>query len=127
MHDRWIVLFLYPRQFNDKTIQGKDLYPVYRRRDNGTVIEIRGSKLDIDGLSRSTPSFSCDITAIQMLSCSLASRRSNTSSMTIGMEDEHLWIIDTLNIEQRVGFDLIMEHEKTYLYKALLAKVRPLD
>ncbi|XP_062232422.1 uncharacterized protein LOC133929645 [Phragmites australis] len=57
------------------------------------------------------------------------------------MDEEHLNLINTLNTEQRSGFDEIMDHVinfksqvffvngpggtgKTYLYKALLAKVR---
>ncbi|CAH1447481.1 unnamed protein product [Lactuca virosa] len=38
--------FRYPRQFNEKTLQGKDSYPVYRRRDNGIEVDIRGNKMD---------------------------------------------------------------------------------
>ncbi|CAH1415347.1 unnamed protein product [Lactuca virosa] len=30
--------FIYPRQFNETTLQGKDSYPVYRRRDNGIEV-----------------------------------------------------------------------------------------
>ncbi|XP_062179396.1 uncharacterized protein LOC133884006 [Phragmites australis] len=64
--------------------------------------------------------------------------------MSVGVDQEHLHIIDTLNMEQRVAFDEIMDHVvnrrgnvffvdgpggtgKTYLYKALLAKVRSLE
>ncbi|CAH1421261.1 unnamed protein product [Lactuca virosa] len=38
--------FRYPRQFNETTLQGKDSYPVYRRRDNGIEVDIRGNKMD---------------------------------------------------------------------------------
>jgi hypothetical protein len=64
--------------------------------------------------------------------------------LNIGYEEEHLKMIETLNVEQRVAFDLIMNHVekkvgqvffvdgpegtgKTYLYKALLAKVRSMN
>ena len=64
--------------------------------------------------------------------------------MNIGYKEEHLKMIETLNIEQRVGFDLIMNHVekkvgqvffvngpggtgKTYVYKALLAMVRSMN
>uniref|UniRef100_K3ZCL8 ATP-dependent DNA helicase n=1 Tax=Setaria italica TaxID=4555 RepID=K3ZCL8_SETIT len=36
----------YPRQFNATTIQGKDSYPLYRRRDDGHNEIVRGHKLD---------------------------------------------------------------------------------
>jgi hypothetical protein len=38
--------FWFPRQFCDVTQMSKDSYPVYRRRDDGQVIEVRNSKLD---------------------------------------------------------------------------------
>jgi len=34
--------FRYPRQFCDTTQQGKDSYPIYRRRDNGQSVKVRG-------------------------------------------------------------------------------------
>jgi len=37
--------FHYPWQFNPET-QGKDSYPLYRRRDDGQRVKIRGAKLD---------------------------------------------------------------------------------
>ncbi|XP_010229584.1 uncharacterized protein LOC100832196 [Brachypodium distachyon] len=36
----------YPRPFNSTTIQGKDSYPVYHRRDNGHNAHVRGQTLD---------------------------------------------------------------------------------
>ncbi|RCV21779.1 hypothetical protein SETIT_4G164800v2 [Setaria italica] len=36
----------YPRQFNATTIQGKDSYPLYRRRDDDHNEIVRGNKLD---------------------------------------------------------------------------------
>ncbi|XP_076953571.1 uncharacterized protein LOC143627683 [Bidens hawaiensis] len=44
--------FHYPRQFNDLATQGEDSYPLYRRRDNGIRVDVRGSDLDNRGLSR---------------------------------------------------------------------------
>ena len=38
--------FNYPRQFCEQTQQGKDSYPIYRRRDDGQVVDIRGARLD---------------------------------------------------------------------------------
>ncbi|WVZ69849.1 hypothetical protein U9M48_018572 [Paspalum notatum var. saurae] len=38
--------FRYPRQFCQATQQGKDSYPVYRRRDDGQVVTVRGKELD---------------------------------------------------------------------------------
>jgi hypothetical protein len=38
--------FWFPRQFCDATHMGKDSYPVYRRRDDGQVVEVRNAKLD---------------------------------------------------------------------------------
>ena len=36
----------YPRPFCDATSQGKDAYPVYRRRDDGRKEKVRGHELD---------------------------------------------------------------------------------
>ncbi|KAI3709788.1 hypothetical protein L2E82_39554 [Cichorium intybus] len=36
----------YPRQFNQVTTQGKDSYPLYRRRNNGIQVDVRGNTLD---------------------------------------------------------------------------------
>ncbi|PWZ18901.1 hypothetical protein Zm00014a_027680 [Zea mays] len=36
----------YPRPFSDTTLQGKDSYPVYRRRDDGRNEKVRGCELD---------------------------------------------------------------------------------
>jgi hypothetical protein len=36
----------YPRPFCDATLQGKDSYPVYRRRDDGRKQKVRGHDLD---------------------------------------------------------------------------------
>uniref|UniRef100_A0A452YN05 ATP-dependent DNA helicase n=1 Tax=Aegilops tauschii subsp. strangulata TaxID=200361 RepID=A0A452YN05_AEGTS len=36
----------YPRPFNQNTLQGKDSYPVYRRRDDGRQAKIRRQMLD---------------------------------------------------------------------------------
>ena len=36
----------YPRPFNENTIQGKDSYPVYHRRDDGRRAKVRGKMLD---------------------------------------------------------------------------------
>ncbi|XP_024312150.1 uncharacterized protein LOC100833043 isoform X2 [Brachypodium distachyon] len=38
--------FHYPRQFCPATQQGKDSYPIYRRRDDGQRVQIRGAYLD---------------------------------------------------------------------------------
>jgi hypothetical protein len=70
--------------------------------------------------------------------------RELTEELNNGYEEEHLKMIETLNVEQRVAFDLIMNHVekkvgqvffvdgpegtgKTYMYKALLAKVRSMN
>ncbi|XP_059629827.1 uncharacterized protein LOC132272750 [Cornus florida] len=37
---------LYPRKFVKHTIQGKDSYPIYRRRKNGQIIFVRNAMLD---------------------------------------------------------------------------------
>ena len=66
--------------------------------------------------------------------------RELTEELNIGYEEEHLKMIQTLNVEQRAEFYLIMNHVgkkvghvffvdgpggtgKIYLYKALVAKV----
>ncbi|WVZ88243.1 hypothetical protein U9M48_034786 [Paspalum notatum var. saurae] len=36
----------YPRPFSDTTLQGKDSYPIYRRRENGRKDPVRGHELD---------------------------------------------------------------------------------
>ena len=36
----------YPRPFNVSTLQGKDSYPIYRRRDDGCRAKVRGEDLD---------------------------------------------------------------------------------
>ncbi|PWZ25627.1 hypothetical protein Zm00014a_023507 [Zea mays] len=36
----------YPRPFCDATLQGKDSYPIYRRRDDGRKEKVRGYELD---------------------------------------------------------------------------------
>ncbi|GER39179.1 DNA helicase homolog [Striga asiatica] len=36
----------YPRKFCDTTTQGKDGYPVYRRRQNGLKVKVRNAELD---------------------------------------------------------------------------------
>ncbi len=36
----------YPRLFNETTVQGKDSYPIYRRRNNGRSAKVRGQTLD---------------------------------------------------------------------------------
>ena len=41
-----ICRFRYPRQFNEQTTQGEDAYPLYRRRDNGIKVDVRGKTLD---------------------------------------------------------------------------------
>ena len=38
--------FKYPRQFCDSTQQGKDAYPIYRRREDGHKVFIRNKWLD---------------------------------------------------------------------------------
>ncbi|XP_076922418.1 uncharacterized protein LOC143584204 [Bidens hawaiensis] len=44
--DPQIYRFRYPRQFNEKTTQGNDAYPLYRRRNNGVNVNVRGKMLD---------------------------------------------------------------------------------
>ena len=68
--------------------------------------------------------------------------RELTEELNIGYEEEHLKMIETLNIEQRAGFDLIMNHVdkkvgqvffidgpggtgKTYLYSLCLQRCAP--
>jgi hypothetical protein len=36
----------YPREFNKTTVQGKDSYPLYRRRKDGSSAKVRGQMLD---------------------------------------------------------------------------------
>ncbi|XP_052626500.1 uncharacterized protein LOC111912907 [Lactuca sativa] len=36
----------YPRQFSEVKTQGKDSYPLYRRRNNGIEVDVRGNTLD---------------------------------------------------------------------------------
>ena len=36
----------YPRQFQITTLQGKDSYPIYRRREDGETVRVRGHDLD---------------------------------------------------------------------------------
>uniref|UniRef100_K3ZF28 Helitron helicase-like domain-containing protein n=1 Tax=Setaria italica TaxID=4555 RepID=K3ZF28_SETIT len=38
--------FHYPRQFSETTQQGKDTYPIYRRREDGQKVKVRGEELD---------------------------------------------------------------------------------
>ncbi|XP_021995720.1 uncharacterized protein LOC110892890 [Helianthus annuus] len=44
--DPKICRFHYPRQFNEQTTQGEDAYPLYRRRDTGIEVDVRGKTLD---------------------------------------------------------------------------------
>ncbi|XP_035838840.1 uncharacterized protein LOC110906363 [Helianthus annuus] len=44
--DPKICRFHYPRQFNEQTTQGEDSYPLYRRRDTGIEVDLRGQTLD---------------------------------------------------------------------------------
>ncbi|CAH1422521.1 unnamed protein product [Lactuca virosa] len=41
-----ICRFRYPRQFNEKTSQGENSYPLYRRRNNGIEVTVRNKTLD---------------------------------------------------------------------------------
>ena len=36
----------YPRSFTPVTVDNKDGYPIYRRRDDGRIVLIRGVQLD---------------------------------------------------------------------------------
>ena len=36
----------YPRPYNEATLQGKDSYPIYRRREDGRQARVRGAVLD---------------------------------------------------------------------------------
>ncbi|XP_076913061.1 uncharacterized protein LOC143571551 [Bidens hawaiensis] len=45
-NDRQVFRFRYPRQFNEHTTQGEDAYPLYRRRNNGIKVVVRGTTLD---------------------------------------------------------------------------------
>ncbi|XP_024974774.1 uncharacterized protein LOC112512875 [Cynara cardunculus var. scolymus] len=38
--------FNYPKQFNDKMMQDEDSYPLYRRRNSGINVNVRGNILD---------------------------------------------------------------------------------
>ncbi|KAI3745280.1 hypothetical protein L1987_58391 [Smallanthus sonchifolius] len=55
--------FRYPRQFNELTTQGDDAYPLYRRRNNGINVNVRGKNLDNRWVVRYNPRllmmFSC--------------------------------------------------------------------
>ena len=70
--------------------------------------------------------------------------RELTKELNIGYKEEYLKMIQTLNVEQRAGFSLIMNRvgkkigqiffvdglggtDKTYMCKALLAKVRSMN
>ncbi|XP_022026932.1 uncharacterized protein LOC110927913 [Helianthus annuus] len=44
--DPKICRFHYPRQFNEQTTQGENSYPLYRRRDTGIEVDVRGKTLD---------------------------------------------------------------------------------
>ncbi|XP_022003440.2 uncharacterized protein LOC110900870 [Helianthus annuus] len=44
--DPKICRFHYPRQFNEQMTQGEDSYPLYRRRDTGIEVDLRGQTLD---------------------------------------------------------------------------------
>ncbi|KAI7744499.1 hypothetical protein M8C21_013560 [Ambrosia artemisiifolia] len=44
--DPKVCRFRYPRQFNEQTAQGDDAYPLYRRRNNGIKVDVRGNTLD---------------------------------------------------------------------------------
>ncbi|XP_022008025.1 uncharacterized protein LOC110907339 [Helianthus annuus] len=44
--DPKVCRFHYPRQFNEQTTQGEDAYPLYRRRDTGITVDVRGQTLD---------------------------------------------------------------------------------
>jgi len=70
--------------------------------------------------------------------------RELTEERKIGVRDKDLKLIETLNLDQRAGFTKILDHVvhnkgevffvdgpggtgKTYLYRALLAKVQSMD
>ena len=70
--------------------------------------------------------------------------RELTEEQNLGFDEDHLKIVDTLNVEQMAGCEEILDHVlknkgqvffvdgpggtgKTYLYKALIAKVRSMD
>jgi hypothetical protein len=38
--------FRYPRQFSETAQQGKDTYPIYRRRQDGQKVEVRGEEFE---------------------------------------------------------------------------------
>ncbi|KAI3798193.1 hypothetical protein L1987_33462 [Smallanthus sonchifolius] len=44
--DPKLCRFRYPRQYNELTTQGDDAYPLYRRRNNGINVDVRGKTLD---------------------------------------------------------------------------------
>ncbi|KAK9065053.1 hypothetical protein SSX86_016437 [Deinandra increscens subsp. villosa] len=41
-----VCRFRYPRAFNEQTTQGHDAYPLYRRRDTGIEVDVRGKTLN---------------------------------------------------------------------------------
>ncbi|AQK91784.1 Helicase [Zea mays] len=55
----------YPRAFSNATLQGKDSYPIYRRRDDGCKEKVRGCELDNRWVVPYNPHllrlFNCDI------------------------------------------------------------------
>ena len=70
--------------------------------------------------------------------------RELTEEQNLGFDEDHLKIVDTLNVEQMAGYEEILDHVlknkgqvffvdgpggtgKTYFYKALIAKVRSMD
>ena len=70
--------------------------------------------------------------------------RELTEEQNLGFDEDHLKIVETLNAEQMAGYEEILDHVlknkgqvffvdgpggtgKTYLYKALIAKVRSMD
>ena len=70
--------------------------------------------------------------------------RELTEEQNLGFDEDHLKIVDTLNAKQMAGYEEILDHVlknkghvffvdgpggtgKTYLYKALIAKVRSMD
>jgi hypothetical protein len=65
--------FDFPRQFNQATQQGKDSYPLYRRRDDGWRVKIRGAELDAGGWSHIIQDCLCGITVTSMLKLAQAS------------------------------------------------------
>src|SRR6185312_269043 len=70
--------------------------------------------------------------------------RELTEEQNLGFDEDHLKIVETLNAEQMAGYEEILDHVlknkgqvffvdrpggtgKTYLYKALIAKVRSMN